>query len=277
MDKQAGRDGTDTLKDLRLVRFSDKTIALTNGNPTDISLSITSVSEDKAVGSVLAPPRGTDPDDDDLSLSLTSNANGIFGLNSSGGLVLLKALDYETAAQHAITIKAEDRYGGTFTETFTITVRNVIETTPLVRSGTAKGEQVIGESGHDRLLGLGGNDALFGQIGNDTLVGGSGSDVFVFDQKPNARSNLDYIQDFNPADDIVHLSKKFFTKLSKGALSSKAFVVGDQFKDENDRIPYYKKGGALFYDPDGSGSAKAIQFANLATNLNLSHKDFFVI
>jgi Ca2+-binding RTX toxin-like protein len=183
-------------------------------------------------------------------------------------------------------IQAEDKYGGVFTKTFTITVHNVVETTPLVRYGTSKGEQVVGESGNDRLFGLSGNDQLFGQLGNDTLsggkgndtlVGGAGKDVFVFDQKPNVKSNLDYIQDFAPKDDTIHLSRKFFTKLSKGALSSKAFVTGNQFKDEDDRILYYKQGGGLFYDPDGSGSAKAIQFANLAKGLKISHKDFFVI
>jgi Ca2+-binding RTX toxin-like protein len=285
-DKQAGRDGTDTLKDVRLVKFSDKTVALTNASPTDISLSGTSLFEDKAVGSVLGSPRGTDPDGDALTFSLVSNPGGYFGLNGSGGLVLSRALDYETAAQHTITIKAEDKYGGILTETFTIAVRNVVETTPLVRSGTAGNEQVAGESGNDRLFGLGGNDVLFGQIGNDTLtggtgsdtlVGGTGADVFVFDQKPNAKSNLDYIQDFSPTDDVVHLSRKIFSKIAKGALSSKAFVTGNKFKDKDDRVLYYKEGGALFYDPDGSGSAKAIQFANLSKGLKITHKDFFVI
>jgi Ca2+-binding RTX toxin-like protein len=286
-DKEADRDGTDTLIKMRLVKFSDKTIALTNGNPGDISLSGTSVSEDKAVGTALGSLHGTDPDGDDLTFSLVSNPGGFFGLNSSGtGLVLLKALDYETATQHTIMIKAEDGYGGVLTETFTITVRNVVESTPLVRYGTAKGEQVTGESGHDRLFGLGGGDTLFGQIGNDTLsggagkdtlVGGAGKDVFVFDQKPSTKSNLDYIQDFNPADDVIHLSRKVFSKIAKGTLSSKAFVTGSQFKDKDDRILYHKKGGALFYDPDGTGSAKAIQFANLSKNLKIGHKDFFVI
>jgi serralysin len=122
-----------------------------------------------------------------------------------------------------------------------------------------------------------GNDTIIGGSGNDSLVGGTGKDVFVFDQKPNAKSNLDYIQDFNPPDDIVHLSRKIFSKIAKGALSSKAFVVGDHFKDKDDRILYYKQGGALFYDPDGSGSAKAIQFASLSKGLKISHKDFFVL
>jgi len=288
-DTQAGRDGIDVLKDVRLVKFSGdgRTIALTNSNPTDITLTGTSIAEDKAVGSALGSLFGEDPEDDPLTYSLVSDSGGTFGLNSSGtGLVLLKALDHETAAEHTITVKAEDKYGGVLTETFTIFVRNVVETTPLVRLGTAIKEQLVGESGNDRLSGLGGNDALFGQIGADTLIGGTGSDtlvggegrdVFVFDQKPNTKSNLDYIQDFNPADDVIHLSRNFFTKIAKGALSSKAFVTGNQFKDKDDRILYYKEGGALFYDPDGSGSAKAIQFANLPKGLKVSHKDFFVI
>ncbi len=286
-DKNQNRDGTDTLKDVRLVKFSDKIIALTNNSPTNVFLTSTSAFEDKAVGAVVGSLAGSDPDGDALTFSLASNPGGFFGLNSSGtGLVLLKALDHETAAQHTIMIQAEDKYGGVFTKTFTITVHNVVETTPLVRYGTSKGEQVVGGSGNDRLFGLSGNDQLFGQLGNDTLsggkgndtlVGGAGKDVFVFDQKPNVKSNLDYIQDFAPKDDTIHLSRKFFTKLSKGALSSKAFVTGNQFKDEDDRILYYKQGGGLFYDPDGSGSAKAIQFANLAKGLKISHKDFFVI
>jgi Ca2+-binding RTX toxin-like protein len=286
-DRQAGRDGADTLRDVRLVKFSDKIVALTNSNPTNVVLSSTTAFEDKAVGTILGTLAGSDPDGDALTYSLVSNPGGFFGLNGSGtGLVLLKALDHETAAQHAIMVQAEDKYGGVLTKTFTITVLNVLETNPLVRYGTSKGEQVVGESGNDRLFGLSGNEQLFGQIGNDkltggkgndTLVGGAGKDVFVFDQKPSVKSNLDYIQDFNPKDDIIHLSRKFFTKLSKGTLSSKAFVTGNQFKDEDDRILYYKQGGALFYDRDGSGSAKAIQFANLAKGLKISHKDFFVI
>ncbi|MBJ6128213.1 M10 family metallopeptidase C-terminal domain-containing protein [Microvirga splendida] len=285
-DKQAGRDGTDTLKDVRLVKFSDKVVALANGNPTNIALSSAVVSEDRAASSTVGTLRGTDPDGDALTYSLALDSNGVFGLNGSGELVLLKALDYETAPRHTIAIKAEDKYGGVFTETFAISVRNVVETTPLVRHGTAKGEQMVGESGNDRFFGLSGNDQIFGQIGNDTmagglgndvLAGGAGKDVFVFDKKPHARTNLDYIQDFSPKDDVIHLSRKIFTKIEKGALSSKTFVTGNQFKDKDDRILYYKQGGALFYDPDGSGSAKAIQFANLSKNLKISHKDFFVI
>jgi Ca2+-binding RTX toxin-like protein len=285
-DTHATRDGKDTLEDVRFVKFSDQAIALTNGAPSNISLSSLSVSESAQVGASVASLYSSDPDGDDLTYSLVSDAGGLFGIDSSGEkIVLTKALDHETATEHAITVKVQDIYGGEFTKSFTITIRNVVETNPLVRTGTAKAETVTGESGHDRLSGLGGNDTLSGQIGNDTLLGGTGNDtlfggdgkdVFVFDQKP-AASNRDAVADFVPVDDVVHLSKKVFSKLSKGALSSKAFLIGDHFKDKDDRVLYLKKAGALFYDPDGSGSAKAIQFASIGKNLKITHKDFFVI
>lgn len=286
-DQQADRDGSDTLKDVRLVKFSDKTIALANSKPSDLYLSNTYFSESTQVGKELGYIAGYDPDRDPMTYSIVSNPGGLFGLSSDGTkIVLKKALDYEKATSHKITLKVADPYGGYLTKTFTITVQNVIEKTPLVRIGTSKTDYLTGESGNDRLLGQAGNDQLNGQKGNDTLnggkgsdvlVGGSGSDVFIFDQKPSPKSNIDYIQDFNPTDDTIHLSKAIFSKLAKGTLASKAFVVGDRFKDADDRILYHKKAGALFYDPDGFGSAQAIQIANISKNLKITHKDFFVI
>ncbi|WP_201834188.1 M10 family metallopeptidase C-terminal domain-containing protein [Microvirga zambiensis] len=286
-DLVGGRDGIDRVTDIRFLEFSDQTIALTNRAPTNISVSSTSISESTQVGESVINLYSTDPDGDDLTYSLVSNPGGFFGLDASGEeIVLVRALDYETATEHTLSVKVQDAYGGEFTRTLSITVRNTVETTPQVRSGTSRADQLTGESGNDRLSGLGGNDTLSGQIGNDTLIGGTGNDtlfggagkdVFVFDQRPSAKTNRDTIADFVPVDDVMHLSKKAFPKLSKGTLSSKAFVVGDRFKDGDDRILYLKKSGALFYDPDGSGSANAIQFASIGKNLKITHKDFFVI
>lgn len=266
------------------ITITDTTVALVNGNPTSISPSSASVSESAAIGATVATFFGSDPDGDTLTFSLTSDAGGLFGI-SDGKLVVRNALNYETATQHTLTVKASDGWGGEFTKTLTITVRdNTTETTPIITSGTAAADQFEGESGNDRLSGLGGNDrlsgfagadTLIGGAGNDTLVGGTEKDVFVFDKKPSVKSNLDYVQDFVPKDDTIHLSKTIF-KISKGTLSKKAFVVGDHFKDKDDRILYLKKAGALFYDPDGSGPAKAIQFANISPKLPISHKDFVI-
>jgi serralysin len=279
-----GQDGTDLLKDIRFAKFGDTTVALVNGNPTSIFPSSASVSESAAIGATVATFFGSDPDGDTLTFSLTSDAGGLFGI-SDGKLVVRNALNYETATQHTLTVKASDGWGGEFTKTLTITVRdNTTETTPIITSGTVAADQLEGESGNDRLSGLGGNDRLSGfagadtlngGAGNDTLVGGTEKDVFVFDKKPSVKSNLDYVQDFVPKDDTIHLSKTIF-KISKGTLSKKAFVVGDHFKDKDDRILYLKKAGALFYDPDGSGPQKAIQFANISPKLPISHKDFVI-
>lgn len=284
-----GRDGTDTLKDVRFAKFADQTIALTNGAPSNISPSIspTNFSESKPVGSQVTTLFSSDPDGDTLTYSLVTNAGGLFRLDGSK-LILAGTLDYETATTHTITVKVSDGFGGEFTKDLTINVTNDMnETKPLVKRGTNASEQVVGEQGNDQLYGLSGNDQIFGQGGNDklwggkgkdTLIGGAGNDIFVFDVKPNVKSNLDYVYDFSVKDDTIHLSKKIFSKLAKkGTLSKGAFVTGDQFKDADDRILYHKKGGALFYDPDGTGDAKAIQFATIGKNLKITHKDFYVI
>jgi Ca2+-binding RTX toxin-like protein len=281
----AQRDGTDTLNDVRLVKFSDQTIALANSNPSNVFLSSSFASEGLAVGATVATLSGSDTDGDALTFGLSSNPDGLFGLDSTGTkIVLVKAFDYESATQHTLSVTAKDAYGGAFTKAFTINVFNVVEKTPLTLFGTTKADQMSGESGNDRLSGLGGNDRLSGFAGADTLKGGAGNDtlsggtekdVFVFDKKPSVKSNLDYVQDFVPKDDTIHLSKTIF-KISKGTLSKKAFVVGDHFRDKDDRILYLKKPGALFYDPDGSGPQKAIQFANISPKLPISHKDFVI-
>jgi serralysin len=286
---KSGQDGADTLKDIRFAKFADdQIVALTNRAPSTISPSIApiNVSESAAVGARVTTLFSSDPDGDTLNFSLVSDAGGLFRLNGTQ-LILNRALDYETATQHTISVKASDGYGGEVITPLTINVGNSSsETAPLVKSGSKASEQVVGENGNDQLRGQGGNDQVFGQggndklwggAGNDTLVGGAGSDIFVFDVKPHVRSNLDYVYDFNVRDDTIHLSKKIFSKIAKkGTLSKGAFVVGDRFKDADDRILYHKKAGALFYDPDGSGAAKAVQFATIDKKLAISHKDFLI-
>jgi len=282
----AGPEGEDILKDVRLVQFSDQTIALVNGAPSSLSVSTGSVNESTAPGSTVATLFGSDPDGDTLTYSLVSDAGGLFGLQGAS-LVLKGSLDYETARQHQIAIRATDPYGKELVKTVTFAVRNVVETTPLVLRGTSAKDSLAGEAGNDRISGLGrddilwgegGNDTLTGGAGNDALIGGAGKDVFVLDTRTNVRSNVDTVYDFTPKDDTFHLSRKVFSKLpKKGALSKSAFWTGDHVHDASDRIIYNKKTGALFYDPDGTGRAAAIQIATLQKNLKLTYHDFFAI
>lgn len=284
--KVTGAEGEDTLKDIRFVQFADKTIALVNNAPSSIFLSSSGVSEATAPGTTIATLFGSDPDGDTLTYSLASDAGGLFAINGSS-LVLKGALDYEAARQYTVVIRAADSYGKDLLKTVTLNVRNVVETNPLILKGTSAQDALAGEAGNDRITGLGRNDTLWGEAGNDTLIGGtgndgliggSGKDVFVLDARPNVRTNVDTIYDFAPKDDTFHLSRKIFTKLpKKGALAKSAFWIGDHVHDASDRIIYSKKSGALFYDPDGTGHAAAIQIATLQKGLKLTYHDFFVI
>ena len=149
--------------------------------------------------------------------------------------------------------------------------------------GNAVANTIKGNAGKNVLKGLAGNDKLWGGLGNDTLYGGTGKDVFVFNTKPNKKTNLDKIADFNVKDDTIWLDNKVFTKLGKGTelrpgkLNKKFFTIGDSAKDANDYLVYNAKKGVLYYDVDGSGAKAAVEIATLKKGLKLTYADFFVI
>ncbi len=137
-------------------------------------------------------------------------------------------------------------------------------------------------SGNDWIYGDSGNDTIHAGNGNDKVYGGAGKDTFVFDTKPNRKSNMDRIYDFNPKYDSFHLENKYFTKLGKGSvvgvkLKSDMFVKGPHAQDLEDRIIYNNRTGVLSYDKDGIGPSAQVKIAVLKKHLKLTHKDFFVI
>ena len=150
--------------------------------------------------------------------------------------------------------------------------------------GTAANETILGNSGADHLFGGGGvdtinggtgSDYLYGEAGADVLTGGSGNDGFVFDVAPS--SGVDRITDFSHTYDTIWLQDTVFTALTTtGPLASAAFYVGAAAHDATDRIIYNSATGAVLYDPDGTGSAPAVQIALLGTGLNVTANDFNV-
>jgi hypothetical protein len=149
-------------------------------------------------------------------------------------------------------------------------VKNVVKGT--------KGHNVLsGTSSKDVIYGYAGSDKLYGKGGNDTLIGGAGKDSFVFDTKPDSRTNMDVIRDFSVKQDVIRLNDSIYTGLKSGRLSADSFVIGAQASDENDKIIYNDTTGALLYDPDGSGSIEAIQFARVDAGLSLMASHFIVI
>ena len=149
--------------------------------------------------------------------------------------------------------------------------------------GNALGNTIKGNAGKNVLKGLAGNDKLWGGLGNDTLYGGTGKDVFVFSTKPNKKTNLDKIVDFNVKDDTFWLDNAVFKKLGKGTelkpgkLNKAFFTIGDSAKDANDYLVYDNKKGVLYYDVDGSGSKAAVEIATVKKGLKISAADFMVV
>ena len=138
-------------------------------------------------------------------------------------------------------------------------------------------DYLYGSTGDDALLGGDGNDRLYGGAGSDVLTGGANKDGFFFDTSLGA-SNIDKITDFSTVDDTIDLENAIFTALrSSGTMSSSAFYVGAAAHDSTDRIIYNSDTGALSYDPDGTGSAAAVQFAELSTKLALTYQDFLIV
>ncbi|WP_315974994.1 calcium-binding protein [Microvirga yunnanensis] len=137
-----------------------------------------------------------------------------------------------------------------------------------------------GLGGSDVLKGLDGNDTLYGGLGRDKLYGGAGADIFVFDTRPNAKTNKDAIQDFRVVDDTLWISNSVFTRVGRdGDLKASAFRANNtgMAHDSSDRIIYDRDSGILYYDADGTGKIAGVAFATISKKIALTYKDFLVI
>ncbi|BAY24889.1 hypothetical protein NIES2100_46870 [Calothrix sp. NIES-2100] len=65
--------------------------------------------------------------------------------------------------------------------------------------------------------------------------------------------------------------------LTLGILKEEQFTLGTSASDASDRFIYNNKTGDLFFDRDGNGSQKQVQFAQLSGAPNLTYKDIFII
>ena len=149
-------------------------------------------------------------------------------------------------------------------------------------------DRLYGDDGKDWLFGGNGNDRLYGGLKNDTLSGDTGRDVFVFDTRlgsstTDRKVNFDTVAQYSARDDSIWLDNAIFRKLGPGSasrphkLDADFFNAGNRPKDSDDYINYNKKTGILSYDPDGSGSARPVEFAKFKAGLALTHNEFFVI
>ncbi|MBJ6124802.1 cadherin domain-containing protein [Microvirga splendida] len=293
-DKRANGDGSDTISNVEIFSFTDGKLSLAGVAAGAQRLLTSDVIDENsaagtAIGSFIASAKAGGP----LSYALIDDAEGRFTIDAVTGILKVAngvKLDYEQASQHTIAVQVTDASGASTIRNVTILVQDVFNERA---TGSPGADVMKGGAGQDHFTGLAGDDQIDAGLGNDTLIGGAGKDVltggkgkdiFVFDTKPNKKSNLDRITDFNVKDDGIWLENRVFTKLGKkgsekkpAKLAKDFFTVGDKAKDANDYLIYNKKKGVLLYDADGSGSKKAVEVATLKKNLKMTEKDFFVI
>ncbi len=91
------------------------------------------------------------------------------------------------------------------------TIENIIGDSGNDRlTGNSLNNTLTGGGGNDQLTGQDGNDSLIGGFGDDLLTGGNGSDNFIFN---SSNLGIDAISDFTPGSDKIVLSKAIFTTL----------------------------------------------------------------
>lgn len=126
--------------------------------------------------------------------------------------------------------------------------------------GTGAAETIDGRRSNDRIAGLG---------GDDILIGGSGSDRFQFS---SAGDGVATIRDWESKDQIA-LDRRAFGVLGQDVEEGQ-LRLGRAARDGDDLLIYDPSTGALFFDPDGSGSAAAVQVAHLVDAPALTFADF---
>lgn len=113
--------------------------------------------------------------------------------------------------------------------------------------------------------------------GDNTLHGSWWNDDFIFNSTLGV-GNTYRIFDFDVVEDSIALENAVFVGLAMGTLLV-ATLVADSTgfaATASDRIIYETDNGRLFFDIDGVGEGKRIQFAALTAGLAVTSTDFFV-
>ena len=137
--------------------------------------------------------------DQGFTYTLLDDAEGRFALSPSGVLTVTDGtrLDYEQASSHRIRVRSVGQAGRNSPdlargECQGRRLRKPQRGRPPPTSSRAARAGIRFRAGWAR-------QALRQRLGNDMLDGGAGKDIFVFDTKPNKKTNIDTIADFNVA------------------------------------------------------------------------------
>jgi Ca2+-binding RTX toxin-like protein len=216
-----------------------------------------------------------------IELSATGSLTGNYLLDGGvdGGAAMQQGNSYTVTTSSMGVIEC---IGGIGTDTVRTTVSYALSpgseievlrttdnlgTSAIDLTGNVFAQQLIGNSGGNRIDGKG---------ASDHLTGGAGDDLFLFTTTPGP-GNVDVITDFTPADDTISLGAAEFHGLTRGALPAGASALSTDTPQADDRIIYDKATGFIYFDEDGSGGAFApIHFATVTPGLTLTSADFIV-
>jgi uncharacterized repeat protein (TIGR02543 family) len=133
------------------------TVSAANNPPTDISLSASSVNENKPIGTTVGTLTATDPDAGDThTYSLGCAVPGVDDVSftiAANAVQTAAIFDYETKNSYAICVRSDDGHSGTFDKNFTISVNNLIEPKTLVLRSVALQDGWVLETGENTNLG----------------------------------------------------------------------------------------------------------------------------
>ncbi len=233
---------------------------------------------------ILAGGNGDDTYHFNASTQLASDTiqetttGGIDTLDFTGTNTAVRVNLGTTAVQTAVTNNLK------LTFSANNTIENIISDSGNDRlTGNSLNNTLTGGGGNDQLTGQDGNDSLIGGFGDDLLTGGNGSDNFIFN---SSNLGIDAISDFTPGSDKIVLSKAIFTALQSvigngfSQLAEFASVADDDLVATSSAfIVYSTSSGSIYYNQNGSaaGLGSGSEFANLLTVPTLIAADFTLI
>jgi hypothetical protein len=160
-----------------------------NPAPTDLSLSVDTIDENAAAGTVIGQILTVDNPSDTYTFTPLDDAGGRFAINA-GNLVVAGSLDYETATSHQVTVRVTDSGGNTYDKVLTVNVSNVNETpTDIALSANSVAEN----SAANTIVGaLSATDPDIGDSASYTLIDDAGGRFAISGTNLVVAGSLDY-------------------------------------------------------------------------------------
>lgn len=150
---------------------------------------------------------------------------------------------------------------------FRLAAGSSVETLSTAENAATTNITLVGNELAQVIIGNYGNNLLDGGGGNDTLIGLEGADTYRFSRVPTDGSIVT-IANFG-SDDTLFFDSSFFND-GFNPYTRVPIEIGTAATNAFTRLIYNSQNGQLFHDADGTGSAAAVQIAQLPTGLTFT-------